>query len=179
VVQGPKVLEVEDAPSNQVSPMLFAADPAEPVEFRISGLSRKDFVFKGVELLRLAADWKLAAVEYRMNFPAALFFTKVGQRMPDGSLVSNGQSGLLCYGPYRQLPAGKYRIKFNLRTTNNGNVHGDVAAGGSVLAVAETAANAFPVLNFVHDGAGTLEFRIVPTDGAMVTFDGVEVFAVE
>ena len=99
--------------------------------------------------------------------------------MPDGSLLSDGQAGFLCYGPYRSLPAGKYKIKFNLGSSNNGTVHGDVAAGDSVLAVAEAAASAFPVLNFVSDGTSALEFRIVTMPGAIVTFDGVEVTPVE
>ena len=179
VVQDLKVVEVEDAPSNQVSPMLFVADPAQAVEFRISGLSRKDFVFKGVELRPVSADWKLAAVEYIMDFPARQFLTKVGSWMQDGSLRSTGNAGFLCYGPYAKLPAGKYRIKFNFRSSNHGIVHGDVVAGASVLAVAEAAANAFPVLDFAYDGTGVLEFRVVTTNDAIVTFDGAEVTQID
>jgi len=142
-------------------------------------LSRKDFVFKGVELRPVSADWKLAAVEYIMDFPARQFSTKVGSWMQDGSLRSTGNAGFLCYGPYAKLPAGKYRIKFNFRSSNHGIVHGDVVAGASVLAVAEAAANAFPVLDFAYDGTGVLEFRVVTTNDAIVTFYGAEVTQID
>jgi hypothetical protein len=179
VVQGPKVLEVEDAPANKLSSVVFVADPSEAVEFRIRGASRKDFVFKGVELRPVSTDWKLAVVQYRQAFPATQFLTRIGRRLPDGSLTSDGQPGFLCYGPYRTVPAGNYRVRFNLHSSGNGNVRGDVAAGSSVLAVADAAANRFPLLEFSSDGNTPLEFRIVTTTGSDVTFDGAELIPIE
>jgi hypothetical protein len=180
VVEGPTVVEQEDAPADHLSSVLFTADPTLPLEFRIIGAGRKDFVFKGVELHPVATDWKLAEVEYKHDFPASQFLTRIGRRIPDGSLASSGQPGFLCYGPYRKLAAGKYRIKFNLQSSGNGSVRADVAAAdGSILAAAEAAANRFPVLEFFTNGQNPLEFRVVTTAGPEVTFNGAEVSSIE
>jgi len=176
---GNKVLEFEDAPANKVSPMWFVPDPSEPLEFRITGQARADFVFSGVELHREESDSRLAVVDYARDLRAAEFSTQIGQRLPDGSLTSGGRAGFLCYGPYRVLAPGKYKVKFNLNSPDKVVVRGDVAAGGAVLAAAEAAPDDLPPLEFSSDGKMPLEFRIVTPAGGEVRFNGVRVTAMD
>ena len=115
-----------------------------------------------------------AAADYTQTIPAADFLTKIGDRLPDHSLASRGRAGFLCYGPYRKLPKGRYKLVLSVRSQGEAAIHADVAAAGTPLAAADGSANHFPPLEFVSDGEAFLEFRIVTNAGREVIFEGVK-----
>jgi len=181
VAAGSRVLDVEEAPANKLSPLWIVLESFEAIAFRITGQARADFSFSGVELRREASDWRIAVVDYAQDIRPEEFSTQIGRRWVDGSLTSGGRAGFLCYGPYQVLARGKYRVKFNLNSSHNVVVSADVAAehGRAVLAAVTGPTNELSALEFSSDGQRPLEFRIVTPDGPEVRFTGVRVTGID
>jgi hypothetical protein len=178
IVNGAKILEWEDAPADKLTSLRFAAESSDPFEFRIQGVARRDFVFQGARLRSVATGRNFAAVDYtqKQSISADQFLTRIGERLADGGLSSRGRTGFLCYGPYRPLAAGKYRITFHIQSSAETSIHADVAGGnGTVLASADAPVSRLPELEFSTDGKTPLEYRLVTGTGPDVKFTGVRI----
>ena len=174
VSAGSKVVELEEGPAGSLPELFFVADRSTPAEFRLRAPARPDVVFRGVQLWPEAVDARLATVEYGELLAPGQFLTRIGERLPDQSLASRGGAGFLCYGPYRKLPPGKYKVTFQLHSRGEARVHADVAADGSALAAADGLANDLPPLEFSTDGKAGLEYRVITTNGTDVIFSGAK-----
>lgn len=74
-----------------------------------------------------------------MRFNATSLPGLIGTDGPEGSRLSDGQSGFISYGPYFQAEAGRYVAGFNLRRSGpaaEGSIYMDVVSGDTVLTAA-------------------------------------------
>ena len=112
--------------------------------------------------------------------PLEKLHSMVGAR-ENGALRSNGEAGVLAYGPYMDLGVGHYAVEFDLRAlAKEGHVTCAVTAGGVGRGQVDMEVQALkgPVrVPFVLDQAvqADLEFPVVVTAGAQVELRSVRV----
>jgi len=66
---------------------------------------------------KAASTWRFPASDPRIQ-------TQTGQKMPNKTIVATGVAGFLMYGPYLNLPAGRYVAKTRLGITADGVLRG-------------------------------------------------------
>jgi 2-polyprenyl-3-methyl-5-hydroxy-6-metoxy-1,4-benzoquinol methylase len=103
--------------------------------------------------------------------------TQIGTVSVSGTLVGDGQSGYLAYGPYISLPKGNYRARFVLDASvrKSGVVVFDVAFDGGrkvaaklVVDMSQLAADDMAIDFTLDGGARELEVRLFCEQGATV-----------
>lgn len=106
--------------------------------------------------------------------------TQVGQPDAQGCLHTSGQAGFLVYGPYAELPAGRWQAQLSLEPTapRSGTVLMQVCAGAGQQQLAQSPValeTGGPALVLAFDLAQTqvgLEVRLqVPADAQVVVTD--------
>jgi len=157
----------------------------------LSGQPVKRLAFEGYQVLvfdhNIAddfADWSDEIVKPLQYRPTSASLHPIGQFVPEQRVLTanKGEAGALHYGPYRRLPAGRYRVSFDLAVDDAtaedvGSV--DVTGDGGKQVFAKKAIGQAGrqqiVLPVILDKAATgVEFRVFSAGTARLTLMNIE-----
>jgi hypothetical protein len=174
--------------------LLVTPDEAKTIDwnrlFKTTGQPQRQLAFEGHTVVvfdhNIARDyphWTVALKETLRYVASADTPHNIGTYTdhPPALTARKGEAGALRYGPYQRLAAGRYRIRFDVRTEGEGvsdfGTIDVVTTGGKVLASAHlTAAGAQHVnLSFsAREMLRDVEFRVFSSGNGSITFHQAE-----
>lgn len=164
------------APLGKAPSLKFSVPKQGPVEFRLSGTDRADFVLRGSTIQPLSAPWLLSQTRYSWEIPASRFGSLIGKRLGEGQIAGSddGTSGYLIFGPYMKFPPGTYEVTYHLSGPSGISFITDVMTDK----ILTTQTGNFDIrkpfkVRFTHNGAGDVQFRLVTANSAAWNFRGV------
>lgn len=183
----------EMAAWNGPSFLLLGAEEAKQVNWselaKRTGQEPRMLAFEGWKIAvfdhNIARDFPSwgAQVSTPVDYPSAADTPHIVGRLthaPTGLSAAKGEAGILRFGPYRRLAAGRYRASFRLRAQGDGAGafgHVDVSADNRVFAESkiERSGEQLVTVHFVLDQfTRGLEFRVFSTGAGELTIYNVQ-----
>lgn len=114
---------------------------------------------------------------YATYVPAEKFYTNVGEKTSSGLIKGSGsgQEGYMVYGPYLPLPAGSYRVSFDVSGAPDAQVSLDVASHNKPLERSSTSLGTLSPIDFSTTESSALEYRIIARSASDFVFRGVRI----
>jgi SAM-dependent methyltransferase len=140
----------------------------------------------GTDRLRVWEARRLESARFRFAADDSRLQTEIGSRGPEGLVIDGTRGGVGLYGPYLDLPPGRYRARFNLRPDAplRGVAEIDVVcdtgrtrlAQGRIRAPRWLGAREVPELTFEADRhLSGVELRLFCEPGFVATVESIEI----